>query len=272
MKTTSLILTFCLVTILSLGQSAWLRDLKLAQRVAENKNQLILVDFWATWCGPCKQMDADVWNTPQAEAFKQNFIPVKIDIDQERSLASTYGVRSIPMLILMDYTGKVLHTSVGYSGKDQLFNFISQIPKDATELYSKSSAIDQKNESFSALRDLGIALQLLSEQTNYEPLNRSFLTQSDQYFKKGSKLAKQESEINEVQLLTSLNWVYRNNPKKAIKEITDNASKYINTENESLMYYTLLLAYKKNGDQDNYDTYLSKLKNRDDADKFLSKL
>lgn len=269
---TSLTLNFCLVAILSFGQSGWLRDLKLAQTVAKNKNQLILVDFWAIWCGPCKQMDADVWNTPQAETFKQNFVPVKIDIDQERSLAATYGVKSIPMLILMDYTGKVLYTSVGYSGKDQLVNFISQIPKDAKELYSKSSAIDPKSETFSGVRDLGIALQLLSEQTNYEPLSRSLLTQSDQYFKKSLKLTKQESEIHEVQLLSSLNWVYRNNPKKAIKEITENTSQYIGTENESLMYYALLLAYKKNGDQNNYDSYLSKLKNRDDAEKFISKL
>jgi thioredoxin len=249
----------------------WLKDLKFAQSVAQNNKQLILVDFWATWCGPCKQMDADVWSTQQAAIIKQKFVPVKIDIDAERSLAVKYNVRSIPMLILMDHKGEVLHTHVGYSGKEDLLNFISRIPENATSLYNNLPP-DNSKETFVQAQGLGLAMQELSQQTDYEPLQRSFLIQSDRWFKRSTKLTSDENTIIEIELLGLLNDVYRNSSKKVIKEIEENRVRYETQSNQSLMYFVLAKVYKKNGDAAAYEYALSKLKEHDADKKYLSLL
>ena len=56
----------------------------------------VLVDFWATWCGPCKAI-SPVLDELAAEADNK-FKIVKVDVDQSQDLAAQFGVRSIPML------------------------------------------------------------------------------------------------------------------------------------------------------------------------------
>lgn len=248
----------------------WLRDLKVAQSVAQEKKQLILVDFWATWCGPCKQMDSDVWSTAEADAVKKNFVPVKIDIDAERTLATKYNVRSIPMLILMTHEGEVIHTYIGYSGKDDLLDFISKIPANAESMYKKNS-VAKEGETFEQALILGLAMQELSQQTTHSALQRSFLTFSDKSFKKAGKLAGDNKvQVNETELLTTLNKVYRNTAKKAIKEIEENRAQYEGTPSAALMYYVLLKAHKAEGNTPEYELALSKLREQQDSQKYLA--
>jgi len=275
MKLNRILLTITVLTFAMTlhGQNPfWLDDLKYAKTLAQSNKKLILVDFWATWCGPCRQMDADVWKTEEAAKIKENFVSVKIDIDAERSLAANYSVKSIPMLILMDHKGEVLHTYVGYKGKQDLLDFISHIPADASSLYAQIPSDDTK-ETFEQSRSLGLAMQELSQQTTYLPLQRSFLTNSDRWFRRSTKLAEEDiNKVNEIELLGSINDIHRDRTKKVIKDIDEARTKYENTPNESLMYYVLLQAYKKSGDTPAYEYALSKLREKEDGKKYLSLL
>lgn len=232
--------------------------MKLAQAAAKNNNQLILIDFWATWCGPCKQMDADVWSLPETAAIKRNFVPVKIDIDAERALATQYNVQSIPMLILMDYEGTSIHTYVGYKGKQDLLDFISKIPVDAKGLNETIAKHDAKQESYQTSKDVGLALQMLSTQTDYEPLMRAFLVNSDRYLKRSLKLAATENEKVEAELLMALNNVHRGLSKRTIKSIGEDMERYVATE-PAFTYYVLAKAHKDISDQAGYEDYKNKL-------------
>lgn len=82
---------------------------------------LVLVDFFATWCGPCKML------MPQLEALseEQPQIPfVKVDIDQFRALAKeTYGITSVPTLILFKDGVEVSRQS-GFAPKDAVWKWI----------------------------------------------------------------------------------------------------------------------------------------------------
>lgn len=256
---------------LNAQQTGWLVDLKLAKTVAQATNKLILVDFYASWCGPCKKMDAEVWSTEEASAIKKNFIPVKINFDIEKDLITKYNIQSIPRLILMDYKGEVLHTKVGYYGKRDILDFISRIPSDATVLYDKMPE-DDSNETFEQTKGLGLAMQELSQQTTYSPLQSSFLSLSNRWFKHSTKLAEDANKVNEIELLTIINDIHRDKTKQVIKEIDENRTKYENTPNESLMYYVLLQAYKKSGDHAAYEYALSKLREKEDGKKYLSLL
>ena len=73
----------------------------------------LLIDFWATWCGPCRMIAPIV---EQIAAERSDIIVGKIDVDQELELAQQFGIVSIPTLVLMK-NGAVVATLVGYRPK-----------------------------------------------------------------------------------------------------------------------------------------------------------
>ena len=83
----------------------------------------VLVDFWATWCGPCR-MIAPVIEQIGAE-YEGRAIVGKVDVDEEPSLAQKFSVMSIPTLIVMK-NGKVVETAVGARGKDAVAAMINR--------------------------------------------------------------------------------------------------------------------------------------------------
>ena len=78
---------------------------------------LVLVDFWATWCGPCR-MQAPILEKLDAELGGSVKI-CKVDVDEEPALAQRFGVMSIPTLVAMK-DGQVLNTRVGVQSADAL--------------------------------------------------------------------------------------------------------------------------------------------------------
>jgi thioredoxin 1 len=84
---------------------------------AETNNGIVLADFFATWCGPCK-MIAPVLEELDQDMGNQVKI-VKIDVDQSQETANKFGIMSIPTLLVMK-DGKVVDTLVGFKSKEAL--------------------------------------------------------------------------------------------------------------------------------------------------------
>ena len=74
----------------------------------------VLVDFWATWCGPCKMLAPAVAEI--AEAYAGRVKVGKVNVDDAPGLAARYGITSIPALLLFR-NGEVARTSVGFVPK-----------------------------------------------------------------------------------------------------------------------------------------------------------
>lgn len=84
--------------------------------------ELVLVDFWAEWCGPCKQIAPALDEIANDMAGKLKV--VKINIDENPSAPTQYAVRSIPTLLLFK-GGKVIGQHIGAAPKSKLLQFIN---------------------------------------------------------------------------------------------------------------------------------------------------
>lgn len=96
------------------GELAWNTDLKTSIDRAKAAGKPVVVDFFATWCGPCKLMDKTTWSDP---AVKQRFLNVelvRIDVDQQPDVARQYGVTGMPTVMCLNGNGEVQHREMGY--------------------------------------------------------------------------------------------------------------------------------------------------------------
>ncbi len=88
------------------------------------KDRVVLVDFWAEWCMPCKMM-TPILNDVVNEVDDKIKI-CKLNVDSQQQLASKYGVRSIPTLIILK-NGKEVKRFVGVKPKDFLISQLNTI-------------------------------------------------------------------------------------------------------------------------------------------------
>lgn len=86
-----------------------------------------LLDFTASWCGPCQQM------APLVDRLARQGYPVrKVDVDQNKDLARQYGIQSIPAFVLV-VNGKVMKQATGMQSEGQLLQMLAMIPRPAPE-------------------------------------------------------------------------------------------------------------------------------------------
>ena len=92
---------------------------ELKEKIASGR---VLVDFFATWCGPCKML-APVLEDIDQKGEAGDLLIVKVDVDEAGEIAAAYGIQSIPTLFLFD-NGKLINKALGYMPKPQMLQFL----------------------------------------------------------------------------------------------------------------------------------------------------
>lgn len=85
-------------------------------------DDIVLVDFFASWCGPCRMLSPVL---EEISEDRDSIKIVKVDVDECNSLAKTYGVMSIPTLLLFK-NGNLIRKTTGFMPKEQLLSWIEE--------------------------------------------------------------------------------------------------------------------------------------------------
>ncbi|WP_086347420.1 thioredoxin [Candidatus Enterococcus clewellii] len=91
---------------------------------AETDEGLVLIDFWATWCGPCR-MQSPILDQLSGEYEEDELKIVKMDVDENPETPGSFGIMSIPTLLLKK-DGEVVERLVGVHSKDQLTDVVGK--------------------------------------------------------------------------------------------------------------------------------------------------
>lgn len=137
-----------------------------AEVLAASMSTPVLVDFWASWCGPCKTLDP-ILKKLETD-YGGRFRLVKIDSDAQQPLAAAFGIRSIPTCILM-VGGKPVDGFMGALPESQVRAFLDQHLPSEDALVAEAEA--QQASELLAEGDIEAALASLAEALALNPAN-----------------------------------------------------------------------------------------------------
>jgi len=92
---------------------AWQTSLPAALQMAKRTGKPVMVDFYATWCGPCKLLDKEVYTNADVVKEAKKWISVKIDADKNPALVEKYKVTGFPTLTFIKPDGSIMKTQAG---------------------------------------------------------------------------------------------------------------------------------------------------------------
>lgn len=105
------------MTEAEMSADRWYENLEEAKKAAAATGRLVMVDFNATWCGPCQMLKKEVFTTAEFKARGKYFVFCAIDTDQQPALAQQFGANAIPDIRFLKADGTEVHKVVGYGGK-----------------------------------------------------------------------------------------------------------------------------------------------------------
>lgn len=126
-----------------------------ACETAKKENKWVLIDFYTTWCGPCKMLDKVTWKDTEVKAWlKDNAINLKVDAEADVELAKKYKVNAYPTIVILKSDGTVLDRLTGYRPPKDFLVSVNNLKngKDSLALLKESMAGDKANDPMVRLK------------------------------------------------------------------------------------------------------------------------
>lgn len=95
-----------------------------AARKKDTANRPVVVSFGAPWCGWCRKMEVDTFDSPEVKAVAEKYLWVKVDVDEQKELAARYQVEGLPRTIVLDAKGRMIGSADGYMGPARFVKFL----------------------------------------------------------------------------------------------------------------------------------------------------
>lgn len=167
-KTVLLFLLFPLFVTAQNNSGIRFQNLSWSQLLAKAKTEkkLVFVDAFTTWCGPCKQMSAEVFpEKTVGDFFNANFINAKIDMEKGEglSIAEKYKVEAYPTYLFVNGDGKIVHKAIGYYEVPDFINIGKDAKDPAKQFYTLKEKYDNGIRQPELLYNLVIAASDLDD-------------------------------------------------------------------------------------------------------------
>lgn len=107
----------------------WLAKFEDAQSRSAKSKKPVLAMFSASWCGPCKSMIANVYPTRQAKEALASFVPVYVDSEKQRDLATENEIRAFPTFVCFDAEGNEVARKVGGGNVEEFVEMLAEFAK-----------------------------------------------------------------------------------------------------------------------------------------------
>lgn len=155
-----------------LMETEWNRVLE----IAKNQNKLIFIDFYATWCAPCKMMDRTTYLKKEVGLFAhEHYVSIKLQTDStlkddknvkenyslSKHFVNQYNIRTLPTFLILTPDGKALHRDGGFKDVDEFIAFLKEGLKPQTQFYSQLAAYNTGHLEVSKMGVLAIKVSTL---------------------------------------------------------------------------------------------------------------
>lgn len=246
-------------------QVTWLKNEKFAKAIAIERDQLILMDFWATWCGPCRKMDKEMWDTEEFKELSKNFVALKIDIDSEKDLVREYNIKSIPHVVLTTASGDIIWEQTGYKYVSPYKKILENLPKSLNGINAELMSLSKefKDDEYFSIAEGYLKLAL----ENSGDLKKGFFSLSDKYFKEITKNSENEENIALAEMKMLLNDAYLGRYKRAIRKV-DKMEVNKNEELADMKQFIKAYCFKCEGDVASFEEAKAQIKSTE----YLSQL
>jgi len=135
------------------AQIVWLKDYPQALKTAQETGKPLLLDFTASWCGPCQRMEKSFWTKTDVIELSKQFVCVKIDTDKNGDLAKKFGARLIPYVAITDSWGETFlsHRGFGKDADSQIIEKLNFVPKDFSDIKEAKNTLETDKNNLPAL-------------------------------------------------------------------------------------------------------------------------
>jgi thiol:disulfide interchange protein len=109
----------------SSGIIPWRSDFESARQAAIDAHKPLFVDFRASWCGPCQEMDETTWSDQKVAAALGDYVPVSVDVDSDPAIAQRYQINNLPAVVIIDpATGNIGRGLVGAANPREFLEWL----------------------------------------------------------------------------------------------------------------------------------------------------
>jgi len=196
---------------------------------AKNEHQLVLVDYFATWCKPCVFMDATVFALPDVNSTLEEFVLLRTDVDVG-DIATKHRINAMPTYVIYDPSGRERFRLTGTTTADDFRKALDAARRNTPAVLQASDLFDQKKDI-----EGGLLLGNTYSRMNMHAEAR------DAY--KAAKVAadkeKQPAGAQMADALAAFTFAREGNPKRAIKLLEKLAAAPANRDTEALIWLTM---------------------------------
>lgn len=217
----------------------WETDWSTAFGMARQEQKLVFVDYFATWCGPCKVMDAKVFPDPQIQRRLAGFVRLRVDVDKG-GVARAHAIQAMPTYAVYDPGERERFRFMGSKTVPILTAALDEIGSVAPMMLQASSLVDAKDTARSALfvgnayRQIGMGIEARNA---YDASRKAFQ-------KQGDAAAAQIAEAD-----SAFTWAMTKNAGKAVSLLETLSASPASPENEPALFYLLAQAKGIGGDR-----------------------